>query len=193
MTDGSDSSEHRRESHNPAQQSSPLPRSASARLEEMNVRALEGAGAERIQRQHAAGKLTARERIDALVDPGTFVEAGRFVTHRSTDFGMEHQKVLGDGVITGHGLVEERALSPGEQASEALLMGLRLGEGVDLASLAARLGLRPEVLIDADKARFYGDLGLVARDGTRLTVTPQGMPLLDALLGELVPVDLVSV
>jgi len=94
---------------------------------------------------------------------------------------------------TGHGLVEERALSPGEQASEALLMGLRLGEGVDLASLAARLGLRPEVLIDADKARFYGDLGLVARDGTRLTVTPQGMPLLDALLGELVPVDLVSV
>jgi propionyl-CoA carboxylase beta chain len=110
MTDGSDSSEPRRESHNPAQQSSPLPRSASARLEEMNARALEGAGPERIQKQHAAGKLTARERIDALVDPGTFVEAGRFVTHRSTDFGMEHQKVLGDGVITGHGLVDGRTV-----------------------------------------------------------------------------------
>jgi len=92
----------------------------------------------------------------------------------------------------GHGLAEERPLLPGEQASEALLMGLRLGEGVDLGALSARFGLPRDTLIDADKARFYGDLGLIAQDGARLTVTAQGMPLLDALLGELVPADLVA-
>ncbi|WP_420383246.1 radical SAM family heme chaperone HemW [Novosphingobium sp.] len=87
---------------------------------------------------------------------------------------------------TGHGLQEERALGAGEQASEALLMGLRLREGVDLAQLAARLHLPAETLINADKVRFYGDLGLVTRHGDRLIVTDRGMPLLDALLGELV-------
>jgi len=92
----------------------------------------------------------------------------------------------------GHGLQEERALSAGEQASEALLMGLRLREGVDLALLAARLHLPRETLIDAEKARFYGDLGLVTREGDRLIVSDQGMPLLDALLGELVSADLVA-
>jgi oxygen-independent coproporphyrinogen-3 oxidase len=88
----------------------------------------------------------------------------------------------------GHGLAEQRALSANEQASEALLMGLRLDEGVDLAMLAARLGLPPAVLINAAKARFYGDLGLVSQTGDRLMVTPDGMPLLDGLLGELVAV-----
>jgi oxygen-independent coproporphyrinogen-3 oxidase len=91
-----------------------------------------------------------------------------------------------------HGIAQARTLSPGEQASEALLMGLRLGEGIDLAELGHRFALPVELLIDAGKARFYGDLGLVARDGDRLTVTERGMPLLDALLGELVPADLVA-
>jgi len=85
-----------------------------------------------------------------------------------------------------HGVAEERVLSATEQASEALLMGLRLGEGVDLAMLAARLDLPRAALIDAARARFYGDLGLVTLTGDRLVVTPDGMPLLDALLGELV-------
>ena len=89
---------------------------------------------------------------------------------------------------SGHGLAEQRALSPTEQASEALLMGLRLGEGVDLAALATRLGLPGAALIDAAKARFYGDLGLITQTGDRLVVTPDGMPLLDGLLGELVAV-----
>ena len=87
---------------------------------------------------------------------------------------------------TGHGLTEERALPAGEQAGEALLMGLRLNEGVDLTALSARFGLPQDRLIHADKARFYGDLGLIDRTDHRLTVTPQGMPLLDGLLGELV-------
>jgi propionyl-CoA carboxylase beta chain len=80
------------------------------RLRQMREQTLAGGGAERIAAQHAKGKLTARERIDLLVDEGSFVEIDRFVTHRCTDFGMEKQKVLGDGVVTGHALIEGRPL-----------------------------------------------------------------------------------
>ncbi|MBX3183809.1 MAG: acyl-CoA carboxylase subunit beta [Polyangiaceae bacterium] len=79
-----------------------------AKLDELNQRAMEGGGAARIEKQHAAGKLTARERIDLLLDPGSFVEVDRFVTHRCGDFGMPDQKVLGDGVVTGYGRVDGR-------------------------------------------------------------------------------------
>jgi propionyl-CoA carboxylase beta chain len=79
-----------------------------ARLDDLNARALLGGGEERIKKQHEGGKLTARERVDLLLDPGSFVEIGRFVTHRCTDFGMEEQKVLGDGVVTGYGMVDGR-------------------------------------------------------------------------------------
>src|SRR5690606_8334723 len=79
-----------------------------ARLTAMNDQALEGGGAARIARQHAAGKLTARERIELLLDPGSFVETDRFVTHRATDLGMASQEILVDGVVTGHGTVAGR-------------------------------------------------------------------------------------
>jgi oxygen-independent coproporphyrinogen-3 oxidase len=92
----------------------------------------------------------------------------------------------------GHGLKEERALRLSEQASEALLMGLRLAEGVDLADLSQRFSIPPADLIDAAKLALYESLGLAWRDGERIGVTPQGMPLLDALLGELVPAALVT-
>jgi propionyl-CoA carboxylase beta chain len=78
------------------------------RLDALNARALAGGGAERLKKQHEAGKLSARERVDLLLDPGSFVELDRFVTHRCTDFGMEQQKVLGDGVVTGWGFVDGR-------------------------------------------------------------------------------------
>ena len=81
---------------------------AVAELDELNQKALEGGGKARIDKQHAAGKLTARERIELLLDSGTFVELDRFVTHRSADFGMQDQKILGDGVVTGHGNVDGR-------------------------------------------------------------------------------------
>jgi propionyl-CoA carboxylase beta chain len=74
----------------------------------MNARALAGGGEVRTKKQHEAGKLTARERIDLLLDPGSFLEFDRFVVHRSTDFGMEQQRVPGDGVVTGHGLIDGR-------------------------------------------------------------------------------------
>ncbi|MBF0203516.1 MAG: methylmalonyl-CoA carboxyltransferase [Desulfamplus sp.] len=75
------------------------------KLEQKNNRATEGGGADRIQKQHEAGKLTARERIYILLDKGSFVEIDRFKSHRCTDFGMEEQKIPGDGVITGYGLI----------------------------------------------------------------------------------------
>jgi propionyl-CoA carboxylase beta chain len=78
------------------------------RLEELNERALLGGGQDRIDRQHRAGKLTARERLELLFDPGTFVEIDKFVTHRCTDFGMDEQKIPGDGVVTGYGRIEGR-------------------------------------------------------------------------------------
>lgn len=78
------------------------------RLAALHAEAEAGGGPERIARQHAAGKLTARERIDLFLDPGSFVEVDKFVTHRSTDFGMAEKKILGDGVVTGYGLVDGR-------------------------------------------------------------------------------------
>jgi acetyl-CoA carboxylase carboxyltransferase component len=67
-----------------------------------------GGGETRIKQQHAKGKLTARERVELLLDKGSFVELDRFVTHRSTDFGMAEQKYLGDGVVTGYGTIDRR-------------------------------------------------------------------------------------
>jgi propionyl-CoA carboxylase beta chain len=78
------------------------------RLQRMREASLVGGGPERIAAQHKKGKLTARERIDLLLDEGSFVELDRFVTHRCTDFGMQEQLVLGDGVVTGHGLIDGR-------------------------------------------------------------------------------------
>ncbi|NIU88524.1 MAG: methylmalonyl-CoA carboxyltransferase, partial [Nitrosopumilaceae archaeon] len=67
-----------------------------------------GGGESRIKRQHDNGKLTARERIDLLLDKNTFVELDKFVVHRCNDFGMGDKKILGDGVVTGYGKVEGR-------------------------------------------------------------------------------------
>jgi len=78
------------------------------KLEEMEVAAELGGGQNRIDKQHEKGKLTARERLLLLLDEGTFREYDRFVEHRCTKFGMEKQKIPGDGVITGHGAINGR-------------------------------------------------------------------------------------
>jgi propionyl-CoA carboxylase beta chain len=82
-----------------------------AQLEELNRKALAGGGAARVAKQHEAGKLTARERIELLLDPGSFIEIDRLVQHRCTDFDMEKQKIPGDGVVTGWGLVDGRRVA----------------------------------------------------------------------------------
>ncbi len=79
-----------------------------AKLQQMRREAMLGGGAKRIEQQHAKGKLTARERLDLLLDPGTFEELDMFVTHRASEFGMAERKYLGDGVVTGYGKIDGR-------------------------------------------------------------------------------------
>ena len=84
------------------------PRNMLDILEQKNLAALSGGGPERVKKQHQSGRLTARERIDLLFDPGSFVETDRFKTHRCAEFGMDQQKIPGDGVVTGYGLIHGR-------------------------------------------------------------------------------------
>jgi propionyl-CoA carboxylase beta chain len=79
-------------------------------LEEKSQLAELGGGQQRIDKQHKAGRLTARERITHLLDPDTFVEIDKFVTHKCTNFGMEKNKTLGDGVVTGYGKIDGRLM-----------------------------------------------------------------------------------
>src|SRR5215218_9275778 len=67
-----------------------------------------GGGAERVKAQHDKGKLSARERLDVLLDEGSCVEFDRFITHRSTDFGLDRIRTYGDGVVTGYGRIDGR-------------------------------------------------------------------------------------
>jgi acetyl-CoA carboxylase carboxyltransferase component len=77
-------------------------------LRSLREQAQLGGGGERIAQQHERGKLTARERLELLLDPGSFVEMDSFVTHRATDFGLAEQRYVGDGVVTGHGTIAGR-------------------------------------------------------------------------------------
>ena len=79
-------------------------------LEERRARARAGGGKKRVESQHGRGKLTARERIDLLLDSGSFEEWDMFVEHRSTDFGMDKSHIPGDGVVTGHGTINGRTV-----------------------------------------------------------------------------------
>jgi propionyl-CoA carboxylase beta chain len=77
-------------------------------LEEKRAAARAGGGERRIAAQHGKGKLTARERLEVLLDADSFEEWDMFVEHRSSDFGMEEQKIPGDGVVTGYGTINGR-------------------------------------------------------------------------------------
>ncbi|TRX61562.1 acyl-CoA carboxylase subunit beta [Carboxylicivirga sp. M1479] len=80
------------------------------KLIDLRTEAKLGGGEKRIEKQHAQGKMTARERIEVLLDEGSFEELDMFVTHRCTNFGMEKNKILGDGVVTGHGTIDGRVV-----------------------------------------------------------------------------------
>ena len=110
-----------------------------------------------IEKQHARGKLTARERIDTLLDPGSFVELDAFAVHRASAFGMERQKPLGDGVITGHGTIDGRAVCV--FAQDFTVFGGSLGEVFaekicKVMDLALRMGVPCIGLNDSGGARI---------------------------------------
>lgn len=88
--------------------------------------ATHAAPARAVEKQHAKGKLTARERIDLLIDEGSFVELDEFAQHRSTDFGMEQNRPYGDGVVTGYGMVDGRPVAVFSQ--DFTVFGGALGE-----------------------------------------------------------------
>jgi propionyl-CoA carboxylase beta chain len=125
-----------------------------------------GGGDERIEKQHEKGKLTARERIDLLVDPGTFVELNPFIEHRSQDFGLEGKKGPGDGVVTGYGKVNGRPIYLFSQ--DFTVFGGALGEMhakkiSNIMDLAAKNGAPIVGLNDSGGARIQE--GVVSLDG----------------------------
>ncbi len=117
------------------------------RLEKLREQALEGGGKARIEKQHEKGKLTARERIDLLLDKGSFEEIDKFVTHRSTAFGLDKQQFLGDGVVTGLGKIHGRPVFGGslsETHAEKIckIMDLAMKNGVPIIGLNDSGGAR---------------------------------------------------
>ncbi|MCV0383386.1 MAG: radical SAM family heme chaperone HemW [Erythrobacter sp.] len=122
------------------------------------------------------------------VGPGAHGRRGGMATNRV----RKPENYLARITEAGHGMAEERALTPEEQAMEALLMGLRLAEGVDLARLETRFGIDAAALVDDRRIAQYREAGLVWREGQRLGVSETGMPVLDALLGEIVADGLVA-
>ena len=121
------------------------------------------------------------------IGPGAHGRRGGIATirHKKPENWLEQVKRSDDGIA------EERKLGAKEQATEAILMGLRLSEGIDLSALVARFGISQDELIDAEKMSLHERLGLIRQEGSRMAVTSAGMPLLDALLGDLVHEELV--
>src|SRR5216110_1722121 len=158
-------------------------------LQQKRTESEQGGGAERIATQHQKGKMTARERLDVLLDPGSFVELDRFVTHRATDFGLEDQKYLGDGVVTGWGRVEGRLVYVFSQ--DFTVFGGSLSEAhaekiCKVMDLAVQNGAPVVGLNDSGGARIQegvASLGGYAEIFLRNTLASGVVPQISAILG----------
>ena len=158
-------------------------------LHDLERRAEMGGGEERLRRQHEAGKLTARERIDILFDPGTFEEVDKLVTHRCLDFGMAEQLVPGDGVVAGHGLIDGRQVFA--FAQDFTVFGGSLSETnaakiCKIMDLAMRLGSPIVGLNDSGGARIQegvASLGGYADIFLRNTLASGVVPQVSAIMG----------
>ena len=159
------------------------------RLESMRAEARLGGGQSRIDTQHKKGKLTARERIELLVDPNSFEEFDMFVTHRSTDFGLEKQKLLGDGVVTGCGKIKGRLVFIFSQ--DFTVLGGSLAEAhaekvCKIMDIAMKVGAPIIGLNDSGGARIQEgvvSLGGYADIFLRNTLASGVVPQLSAILG----------
>jgi len=160
-----------------------------AQLNELKQKARQGGGLKRIEAQHSKGKLTARERLDLLFDPGSFEEIDPFVTHRCTDFGMAEQKFPGDSVITGYGKVAGRLVfafsqdftvlggSLSEVASNKICkaMDLAATTGVPFVGILDSGGAR--IQEGADSLKAYGEIF------TRNTIYSGTIPQISVIVG----------
>ncbi len=159
------------------------------RLEKLNRESKLGGGEKRLKAQHEKGKLTARERIDLLVDEGTFVEIDALVRHRSKDFGLEKQRYLGDGVITGYGYVNERLVYIFSQ--DFTIFGGSLSEAFaekicKIMDTAMKVGAPVVGVTDSGGARIQ--MGVVSIGGyadifLRNTLASGVVPQISAIMG----------
>jgi propionyl-CoA carboxylase beta chain len=160
-----------------------------ARLDNLERLAELGGGADRLRRQHDAGKLVARERMELLFDPGTFEEVDKLVTHRCLDFGMADQVVPGDGVVSGHGRVDGRVVYA--FAQDFTVFGGSLSETnaakiVKIMDMAIRAGAPVVGLNDSGGARIQEgvlSLGGYADIFLRNTLASGVVPQISAILG----------
>jgi propionyl-CoA carboxylase beta chain len=158
-------------------------------LEELRRQSELGGGPERIEAQHERGKLSARERLDLLLDEGSFIELDRFVTHRTAGFGLEKQKYLGDGVVTGYGTVKGRLVYVFSQ--DFTVFGGSLSEAhaekiVKVMDLALKNGAPLIGLNDSGGARIQEgvvSLGGYADIFLRNTLASGVVPQISAILG----------
>lgn len=163
--------------------------SKTALLEQKIQQALKGGGEKRIEAQHSKGKLTARERIDLLLDKGSFQELGQLVVHRAKDFGLENQKFLGDGVVTGYGTISGRLVYVFSQ--DFTVFGGSLAEAyaekiVKIMDLAQKNGAPVIGLNDSGGARIQE--GVVSLAGYadifyRNTLASGVIPQISAIMG----------
>src|SRR5881628_2853670 len=158
-------------------------------LQQKRSESEQGGGSDRIATQHHKGKMTARERLEVLLDPASFVELGRFVTHRATDFGLAEQKILGDGVVTGWGRVEGRLVYVFSQ--DFTVFGGSLSEAhaekiYKVMDLAVQNGAPVVGLNDSGGARIQegvASLGGYAEIFLRNTLASGVVPQISAILG----------
>jgi len=158
-------------------------------LAELNQKSALGGGEERIKAQHNKGKLTARERIDLLLDEGSFTEIGRLVKHRSHDFGLEKQRILGDGVVTGYGYIEGRLVYIFSQ--DFTVFGGSLSEAFaekicKIMDMAMKVGAPVIGLNDSGGARIQEgvvSLGGYAEIFLRNTLASGVIPQISAIMG----------
>ena len=158
-------------------------------LRRLKEQALQGGGAERIASQHKKGKLTARERIELLVDSGTFQELDMFATHRATGFGLEDQRILGDGVVTGYGKIDGRLVYVFSQ--DFTVFGGSLSEAhsekiCKIMDLAMKNGAPVIGLNDSGGARIQEgvvSLGAYADIFLRNTLASGVIPQISAIMG----------
>ncbi len=159
------------------------------RLREMREQAALGGGEEAVRKQHEKGKLTARERVELFLDEGSFVESGGFVTHRCSDFGMEDKRVLGDGVVTGHGTVDGRTVFVFSQDFTVFggsLSGAYAEKICRLMDSALKVGAPVVGLNDSGGARIQEgvvSLGGYAEIFLRNTLASGVIPQISAIMG----------
>ncbi|MEN6412957.1 MAG: carboxyl transferase domain-containing protein, partial [Veillonellales bacterium] len=158
-------------------------------FKEHKAKILNGGGPKRIEKQHAKGKMTARERIEKLLDPGTFVELDQFVTHRCTNFGMEKVEAPAEGVITGWGTVDGRLVYVFSQ--DFTVVGGSLGEMhaakiCKVLDMALKMGAPVIGINDSGGARIQEAVDALSGYGKifyRNTLASGVIPQISAIMG----------